>query len=324
LDTDDLAEFFSDPENYLFGFEDGADDTFLGAVVLETEDGYDAFARMTYRGSLSASTDIDLYQLQAAEFEAGMTPVLNLSVRSLQSQGMVPKLRVFDAAQQPVAAEVVVNGQGEIAVHIPNFTSGATYYLEVAADNLLSFLSGSYELTVSYSMEQVQFTTRSAGHVDSTGPQYHTIHVAESQLMQFALELAPAVAAPDAVVWATVFNASGEVVYQGASRPGERRTRAAVYLAPGSYRIEVQTIAASLNGLAYELIGVSIGDRQGPTFSDPSSSPFQRQPDGRYSYPGNVLTDATFVFADGAPPNQPPPPPPTPPPGNLYAWYWYI
>jgi hypothetical protein len=142
--------------------------------------------------------------------------------------------------------------------------------------------------------------------------------------MQFALELAPAVAAPDAVVWATVFNASGEVVYQGASRPGERRTRAAVYLAPGSYRIEVQTTAASLNGLASELIGVSIGDRQGPTFSDPSSSPFQRQPDGRYSYPGNVLTDATFVFADGAPPNQPPPPPPPPPPGNLYTWYWYI
>lgn len=324
LDPDDLAEFFADPDSYLFGFEDGADDTFVGAVVLETEDGYDAFARMTYRGSLSASADVDLYQLQAAEFEAGMTPVLNLSVRSLQSQGMVPKLRVFDAAQQPVAAEIVVNGQGEIAVQIPNFTSGATYYLEVAADNLLSFLSGSYELTVSYSMEQVQFTTRSAGHVDSAGPKYHTVHVAESQLMQFALELAPAVAAPDAIVWATVFNASGEVVYQGASRPGERRTRAAVYLAPGSYRIEVQTTAASLNGLAYELIGVSIGDRQGPTFSDPSSSPFQRQPDGRYSYPGNVLTDATFVFADGAPPNQPPPPPPPPPPGNLYTWYWYI
>ena len=324
LDESDLAEFFADPTSYLFGQEDGADDTFAGAVVLETEGGYDAFARMTYRGSLSAASDLDLYQFQAAEFEAGLTPVLNLSVRSLAAQGMVPKLRVFDAAQQPVAAEVVVNGQGEIALQIPSFVSGANYYLEVASDNLLPFLTGSYELTVSYAMEPVKFTTRSAGHVATTAPQYHTIHVAESQLMQFALELAPASAPPDALVWATVFNASGEVVYQGAARPGERRTRTAVYLAPGSYRVEVQTTASSLNGLAYELIGVSVGDRQGPTFSDPSSSPFQRQPDGRYSYPGNVLTDATFVFADGAPPNQPPPPPPPPPPGNLYTWYWYI
>lgn len=324
LDEEDLAEFFADPESYQFGFEDGADDSFLGAVVLETEDGYSAFSRMTYRGSLSAATDIDLYQLQAAEFEAGLTPVLNLSVRSLELQGMVPKLRVFDAAQQPVAAEIVVNGQGEIALQIPDFVSGATYYLEVASDNLLPFLSGSYELTVSYSMEAAQFTTRSAGQVSSTAPQYHSIHVAESQLMQFALELAPASAPADALVWATVFNASGEVVYQGATRPGERRTRAAVYLAPGTYRIEVQATSASLNGLAYGLVGISIGDRQGPTFSDPSSSPFERQPDGRYSYPGNVLTDATFVFADGPPPNQPPPPPPPPPPANLFTWYWYV
>lgn len=323
LEEDELAEFFADPENYQFGFEDGADDTFLGAVVLETEDGYSAFSRMTYRGSLSSASDVDLYQLQAAEFEAGMTPVLNLSVRALESQGMLPKLRLFDAAQQPVAAEIMVNGQGEIALQIPEFVSGATYFLEVASDDLLPFLSGSYELTVSYSMAPVQFATRSAGQANAATPQYHTVHVAESQLMQFALEVAPASVPPEAMVWATVFNSSGEVVYQGGSRPGERRTRAAVYLAPGTYRIEVQATASVLNGLAYQLIGVSVGDRQGPTFSDPSNSPFERQPDGRYSYPGNVLTDATFVFADGPPPNQPPPPPPPPPPGNLFAWYWY-
>ncbi|MFN6111188.1 MAG: matrixin family metalloprotease [Planctomycetota bacterium] len=324
LDESDLAEFFADPEGYLFGPEDGADDTFPGAVVLETDDGYEAFARMTYRGSLATPADVDLYQFQAAEFEASATPVLNLSARSLQVPGMAPKLRVFDAAQQPVAAEIIVNGQGEIAVQIPGFSSGASYFLEVTADSLLPFASGSYELTISYSFEPLQLTTRSAGEISSTTPQYHTIHVAESQLMQFALELAPAAAPPDALVWATVFNAAGEVVYQGASRPGERRTRAAVYLAPGTYRIEVRTTASSLQGVAYQVIGVSIGDRQGPTFSDSSSSPFERQPDGRYAYPGNVLTSATYVFADGAPPNQPPPPPPPPPPGNLYAWYWYI
>ncbi len=323
LDEDDLAEFFADPENYQFGFEDGADDTFAGAIALESEDGYGAFARMTYRGSLSSASDVDLYQLQAAEFEGAGTPVLNLSVRSLQTQGMVPMIRVFDAAQQAVPAEVVVNGQGEIALQIRNYVAGAAYYLEVSADDLLPFLAGSYELTVSYSAEPVQFTSRAQGTLNGQATQYHTLHVAESQLMQFALELAPGAGLSD-LVWATVYDASGAVVYQGAARSGERRTRVATYLAPGSYRVEIAASSAALAGLDYNLLGVTIGDRQGPTFSDPSSSPFERRPDGQYVYPGDVVTDATFVFADGPPPNQPPPPPPPPPPANLFAWFWSV
>ncbi len=323
LDEDDLAEFFADPEAYQFGFEDGADDTFVGATVLESENGYGAFARMTYRGSLSSASDVDLYQLQAAEFEGTPSPVLNLSVRSLQTLGMVPSIRVFDAAQQPVPAEVVVNGQGEISLQVQGYSAGAIYYLEVAADDLLPFLVGSYELTVSYSAQPVQFLSRAQGTLNAGVVEYHSIHVAESQLMQFALELEPGSGA-EGLLWATVYDSAGGIVYQGAARAGERRTRVAAYLAPGSYRIELSPSSPTLAGLSYNLMGVAIGDRQGPTFSDPSGSPFERRPDGQYVYPGDVVTDATFVFADGPPPNQPPPPPPPPPPANLFSWFWSV
>ncbi len=323
LEPDDLANYFANPNGYLIAEDNHSNDTFNTATRLETEDGYEGQSFFHYKGSLTDSSDHDFYKLETIRFEGTAQPLLNIGVRSVKTGGLITAIVVFDSNEQVVPAEIVVNGRGEIVVQVSQFSSESEYYVRVATDNLLPFQSGNYELTISYSKDPARFVTRAEGTISTAQKKYHSLHVAESQIMQFGLEASPSAVGSNALLWVTVYDQSGKIVYQGATRPGERRTSDAVYLAPGSYSVEVETNSPLLNGVAYKLTGVEVGDGQGPKFSDPSDSPFPKNPDGDYVYPDNVITDATFVVVDGLASNVPNPPPDQPP-GSIYNWFWGI
>ena len=146
-------------------------------------------------------------------------------------------------------------------------------------------------------------------------------------MFQFAFEAADLSGQEHATIWATIFDQDGKVVYRAATRDGERHTAQAVLFSPGSYTVEIQTGTRyggnpkSRQGIEYRLLGIHVGEGQGPEFVDPTTAPFDQNDSGQYQYPDDVLSAAVFLFVDGLSSNQPHPPSHNPPP-DLHSWYW--
>lgn len=320
FEPDEIAEYLADPENFLLGDDGHSDDDEANAITLETEAGYAAQTRFRRIASLSDASDRDVYKLETVQFPVDDPRYLLVTLRSAVIGGLVPRLELSDSDGQPLPGELILNGRGEYAVQIRDIPAGEIF-IRVGTDSLLDFQSGNYELDIDYLREPIQLNPRAQGQAQFGIKQYHALHVAESTLMHFGLSAASLPAAANSLIWATVYDAAGAIVYQGLTRPGEFRTANTIYLAPGSYAVEIEIADPILDGLSYQLFGVEIGDGQGPTFSDPSASPFDRNNNGQYVYPDNVLSTSTFVFVDGLSSNQPTPPADQPP-TNLYQWYW--
>lgn len=322
LDQEDIAEYLADPENYLANDDAHSDDNFGTATELETEDGFEAFSRYQYQASLLDEQDVDAYSFKSIETVSTTPLTMNISVRATEIGGMIPKATLFNMNGTEIQTNVVVNGHGEYVIQADQIESDTEYFVSVESDDLLPFNSGNYELTISFSEQPVVFQTWAEGTLDTGVKQYHSLHVAESQIMQFAFEADPLVGNSNALAWATIYDGSGAIVFQSATRSGERRTGNAVFLAPGSYTIEIESgVDSDFAGLNYRFLGIQVGDSQGPVFSDPSDSPFRRNRRGEYVYPDDVVTDQTFVFVDGISTSQPTPPVDVPP-VDISFWYW--
>lgn len=322
LDQDDVAEYFADPDSYLLNDDDHSDDDVGSATVLETEKGYEVGSRFVHRASLLDNTDIDTYKFKSMEFDGSTSYTMNISVRSLERGGMIPKASIMDNAGIAVPFQVAVNGQGEYVLQVENVESDKNYFLTVVADDLLPFSSGNYELAISYDTSPVVFRNYAEGTIDSGEKQFHSMHVAESQVIQFAFEADPSTSNPDGMIWATIYDQSGAIIYQVAARSGERRTAKTAFFKPGSYVIEIEGAAGStFSGLGFNLIGIDVGGPQGPVFSDPTDSPFEQNEDGEYVYPDDVVTLENFVIVDGISSNQDDPPADDPP-TDIFKWYW--
>ncbi len=322
-DPEDLAEYLVDPENFLHNDDNHSDDVFANAVDLVTDDGFELNSRFEYRASLADATDVDIYRFETAENVPGAT-ALNLSVRTMEPLGMTPALQLFDENGQPLETQIAVNGHGEMSIQLAGFEQGKEYYVAVATDSLLAFRDGNYELVVSYSSEPLNFDQLATGQLTGTTKQYHSLHVAESQMFQFAFEADALANGQQPILWATIYDEAGQAVYQTATRAGERRTANTTLLPPGSYTIEIEK--ANLNDVSvlnYQFLGIGVGDGQGPKFTDPSDSPFEQNGDGQYQFPDDVVSIDTFVVVDGISSNQSDPPADRPP-TNLFLWYWGI
>ncbi len=322
FDSEEFADYFADPLNFLINEDQHTDDSENEAVELSTEDGFELYSRYQHRASLADASDIDFYRFKAVD-NAAQAMALNVSVRALEFQGMVPKIKLRDSAGNELVTETVVNGHGEYAIQLPNFASSAEYLISVESDSLLGFRHGNYELVISHSRDPMVFRSLATGQLDSNSKRYHSLHVAKSQMFQFGLEAAASGTAKP-LIWGSIYDETGKVVQQIATRAGERRTAATVLLKPGSYTVEIeQGVGAAFGNLTYQLTGIDVGDPQGPEFTDPTDSPFDQNNDGTYKYPDDVVSIDTFVVVDGISSNQNNPPNDSPP-TNLFKWYWGI
>ncbi len=336
MEQEDITEYLVDPENYLFNDDAHSDDDDDSAFQLETEDGYALQTRFRRNASLLDATDVDVYEIQSPDFDPStQTLTMVVSVRSVETGGMIPRASVFVDDGNQVSANVLVNGLGEYVIQVDALQPETTYFVHVRSDDFLEFENGNYELTISYSDRPVVFTEFASGSIGKLGSvssrsprKYHSLHVAESQMFQFAFEVDELPQNSDALLWVTIYDENGETIYQAAARDGERRTANAAYFSPGSYSIEVEIayrtggLSSGRGGIHYHLLGIDIGDPQGPEFSDPTNSPFEQNGNGDYQYPDDVISEATFIFVNGLASNLPTPPRDEPP-SNLYLWYWF-
>jgi hypothetical protein len=230
-----------------------------------------------YRTDLTALSNTQYYKLQAPTVPAGTNNVLTALVWSLQSNGLNPQVLVFNAQQQPVAAQVLVNDGFANVLQVPNAVSGATYYVEVLPANPNSSQSvGNYFMEVDFSSHAVQLTNYVGGTLTSTTPTAsHTLKLTQNTLFHFVLAASTPGSTVSTTMQMVITNAAGQVVFSLTSGTGEAAT-GSVYLLSGTYTVSF--IVATASGgpppnTNLLLSGITLTDPQGPDATDPTMDP---------------------------------------------------
>jgi hypothetical protein len=292
-------------------------DSFLTASLLpQTAQLANSRFEYAYRASISDSWDVDYYRITAPQSATGATSeVMTVMVWGLGSQGLLPTLTVYNAQQQQVNADVLVNDNGMVTLQIANATPGTAYYVKVAAANSQGPRNvGNYFLGVDVGNQAVQLLSLGTGTLDATKTQtYRTMTVYESELVHFVLT-ATSATGQAAGVRLTVYDLKGNELFTLVALAGQTVTGNA-YLKQGSYVLRFAGGTANGSPLApitYTLRGLGISDPIGPSSADPSGGPQQQPPPppppGPYQPP-----------PPPPPGQQPPPPPPQqqpPPPSD--------
>lgn len=316
LEEQDLVRLLKNPS--MFQFEEVDDET---PQILEPASGYLTRSRFEYRGTLQTGSDQDSVVITLPESipETGM--LLNLAVRAVDFGSMKPEIAVVDELGIPVAGNTIVNGIGELVFQTAAVTPGSFYTVTISADQRVPWFTGNYELATSFSAAAVTYSPLIESLAPANEVSYHSLHIATSQFLQFAVQ-ADNSQATDATVQVTVYDQNHQVVFRTMAFANELATHDARYLSPGSYLIEVDAMGTG-QPLPFWLGAFEAGDGQGAAILDPSDTPFQKTVDG-YVYPDDVLSEAEYVVIGGVSSNQRVPVDIAPPPSSLYETYWAV
>lgn len=336
LPPDQLAQLLAQSGTPFVNNDQHADDTLTTAEILKSDDDFAIASRFDVTGSISDSTDVDTYQLSSPEVAGAPLSVLTVTIKSLAAGRLVPKLSAFGSAGNSLQITILANGGGELIAQISGIQADGNYYLAVAADDPAGpFNTGNYQLTASFSDQAANFQTFATGTLDAgTGQNVHTLYVAEPQLFHLLLQSEPAAVTGVTALVATIYNESGQVVYQLASPIGEARSQAAVLLAPGTYTVGVS--ALSLGGavgvpISYTLSGTVISDPFASDPTDQTTSPFSCPDPGSgnaFCYPGEIMSNDPFLwntFINSIPNGPPSPDVQTQVSlllGDWWSWFW--
>lgn len=295
LPADQIDEFFRDSEHTLFEDDHGQNGSVSTPLGLTTSPGYAANTHFHAIGSLDGGSDANFYQIQTPGKPLGPRVVLTAATHALTANGVVPRIDIFDAAQNPVAADVLLNGNDTFTLQAAGLKPASTYYLRLTVADSDEDLIGNYYLDVDFHQPAGLLTQFIAGSLDSTAPgKGNTLYVAQSQLFQFSLGVDSIGAIPGTAVQMTITDQSNATVFDLSVKVGQLGSGNSVFLVPGQYTIQFTGItpagplAAPVN---YKLSGTTLSDPIGPAVNDPTLHPQFKCPKRRkYCYPGGVKT----------------------------------
>jgi hypothetical protein len=301
LPAGDLEEIFSNPSGVFFNNDGHASDTFATAVVLTSAPGYAANSHYQALGSLADDSDINFYQVTSPKTKAA-TDVMTVSVNGASLNGDVPGVQLFDAAQNPVAGTVLVNGNGTLTIQATRLIPGAVYYLRLAGGNggESSTGQGNFSLTVDFNQRAQLLSQFAHGTLNAGTPQIaNTVYIATTQLFQFALSASSTAVAGEGVEM-TIIDQNGNVVFDMTATAGATVTSNAVLLTPGQYTVVFKAAAGTTltAPLAFQLHGAVLSDPIGPVPTDPTMQPIYQDPGnpGYYKYPNGTVTKHPFLW----------------------------
>jgi hypothetical protein len=252
-------------------------DSFTTAANLAPESATGA-ARFdyAYHGSITSSSDTDYFRLQAPVTGSGAQNVLTAMVSGLDANGLVPRVRVFDAQQNPVAAQVVVNDGGSYVIQVANAVPGTTYFVEVVAANPQGANNtGNYFLGVDFSQPAVNLQHYAGGTLSGSQSDSYTLSLTQSQMFHFVLSSNVPGSAATAAVQMTIVDSKGQVVFTMSASSAEPVSRD-VILEPGIYGVWFWIVpgqGSPPSGLNYLLLGDTLSDPIGPQATDPTGDP---------------------------------------------------
>jgi hypothetical protein len=224
----------------------------------------------SYQATISDSRDVDNYSVRVPVSTAPQTLVA--LTWGLGSSGLNPRLRVFDAAGRPVAFQVLANTNGLFSLQVPNAVSGATYYLQVAAETPGGASdTGDYFLGVDVTtLPPLQLKALGSNTLTASASQDQAVfQIMADRLMHFALSANSSGAAQ---VTMTITDTQGRVVFTLTSTANQPTTTGTVYLKAGTYQVHyaAQPLSGTLASLVYALNVLDLSDNTG-TYSTSTS-----------------------------------------------------
>jgi hypothetical protein len=248
----------------------------------------------THRAAISSSSDVDNYRVRAPAASGSAPLNLNVMVWGLDAAPLSPRVRVFDAAGNPVAFQVLANEAGLFSVQVLGVRPGADYYVQVSSRTPGG--TGRYFLGADFN--QLAPTTYDGLTSDTLNPgatTTGTFTVAEAGVFQFALA-ARTLAPGGGGVTMTVLDAAGRVVFTLDATAGQPGATAVKYLAAGSYTVRYDyrgVSGAPAAPLRFDLFLLQLSGGVGPYATATTAAPDGTvEPDEspRYAYEGSSDT----------------------------------
>jgi hypothetical protein len=262
--------------NLLGGVLDGhTNDTLGSALGLNPPSTTDARFDAIYRGVIEDATDLDTYRVHTGKFAAGSTVNLDVMVWALDTTPLNPRVRVFDAAGNPVAFQVLANDTGIFSLQVLNAVAGQDYFLQVSARNPGGANgTGNYFLAADFNQSAaITYTGMAAGTVQSGTTDAGTISFEQAELFQFALS-ADLLGAGSGSVTMTVTDSTGRVVFTLSATAGQPTATVTQYMAPGTYAVSYSFGGSSGTAapVGYDLFLLQLTEPVGPYGSSASTT----------------------------------------------------
>ncbi|MCA9214323.1 MAG: matrixin family metalloprotease [Planctomycetales bacterium] len=300
LNSDDVDSYFADREGRLRG-DEHTDDRFERAREISRQRQSNLLVNLGVVGSISDESDVDFYRLTVPYSQNGDQSHAYISVRILEEATLVPKLTVLDSSEKELPSEVLVNGNGELIVQIPNLEAGSRITFGVSPDSeVLAFQQGNYEVNVWFSEEATNITDFVSGAVGESAASTHELYVATTQLFHFALQVSGDDRRSGAMI--QLVDSSGTVVHSITAPQGQTRTNGSALLLPGKYSLAVIPLRspdAETTPMAFSLQGVAISDPFGidPVLPEDTEYDCTDVAD-QYCFPNGTQTSTPFTWDD--------------------------
>ena len=229
-------------------------------TTTNTDQRFDA----TYRGVIESRSDQDIYKIKAPASANPNQLSLNVMVWGTGSNSVDPRVRVYDAAGNPVRYRVLANDVGLFSVEASSVVPEAIYYVSVAARNPNGAnATGGYFLGVDFNeFEKTAYAGLGSGSVAPTVGQTATFRVANAGVFQFALAASGATAGSG--VSMVLVDASGKVVLTLEATANQPLVTNTKYLAAGNYTIRYVSRGTTSTPVLYNLYLLKLSDDVGP------------------------------------------------------------
>jgi len=242
----------------------------------------DARFDAAYRGAIEDAADTDFYRVTAPAFP-GPGPVnLNVIAWGLDAAPLSPRVRVFDAAGNPVAFQVLANDTGVFSLQVPGLAPGRVYYVQVSART--AGATGSYFLGADF--DQSPPTAYDAVAGGALGPtaitDTATLLVTDAGIYEFSL------AAGAGGVMMTVTDSAGRTVFTLDATAGDPAVTAVRYLAAGTYTVAYASrpvAGVPAAPVRYDLFALKLDDGVG-TYATTTTTTTPTSGTSGYTYTG--------------------------------------
>ncbi len=333
LTANQIRDLFETSAQAYFNDDDHADDDPLESGELDTSVGFVQDTRYDAVGSIADSTDVDHYRFKSPVSPLGAGIPLTIVVNPLESSGLIPRVALFTGDGEPLAAQIVANGNGQLVVQLPDAPSDDEFLLRIsAASNLGGYSVGNYRMSIIFGAPVAELTEFASGILTDSAPEsQHALYVGQSQLMHLLLDTTAAALNSNSAAWLAVYDDDGAVRYRVAAQAGDARSAGTMLLEPGAYTVQVSGI--SLDGLPmadlpYRLLGATISDPLGVVGGDPTDEPVYVCPGQQefYCYPGGVQSPSPYLWNDfiQTEPGGQPPSDPNELFNNWWNWFWSL
>jgi hypothetical protein len=270
LDMEELGEYFEDGE-LLFANEDGGANDLPGfETELETAPGFEEGSRFLQYASIEQPGDVDRYSVETTEAVVPGRDWARFNLRSVAGDSLSPEMLITDDQYVPVPVEYLVRNSESTIVQFGPFAQGERYFIEVSGASQLE--TGNYELDLVFgttSIERAEFVSRQL--LSQQSVDRFVLRLRRPQLFHFsfAVDSVPG----DVRLRMRIIDSAGVEIKRIEAAAGDVRTTA-VFLSGTQYRVLVDTVSGSFNGLNYQITGSAVDDPLGPTPIDTTVSPF--------------------------------------------------